>query len=133
MTRSAQLAPSGTEGALNVDTGTMLARPESKAPIIMLITNTMKVHTTGTWLMINDDVLYSIRWNRQSRSKLRDRNITPINTLRGSSIKKKKQIIAFFFFVVIINFYFINRTPVRITAVLTCKNMEVAISTSSGL
>lgn len=76
----------GTDGALNVEVGTMLASPESKAPIIMLIVNTINVHTTGTWLMNSDDVLYSIKWKRQSRSKFSDRNIIPMNTYRTRSI-----------------------------------------------
>jgi len=76
----------GTDGALNVDVGTMLASPESKAPIIMLIVNTINVHTTGTWLMNSDDVLYSIKWKRQSRSRFSDRNIIPMNTYRTRSI-----------------------------------------------
>lgn len=42
------LVPSGTGDVLNVEAGTMLASPESKAPIIILIVNTINVHTTGT-------------------------------------------------------------------------------------
>lgn len=76
------VVPSETGGALNVEVGTMLASPESKAPIIMLIVNTMNVHTTGTWLMNSDDVLYSIKWKRQSRSKFSDRNIIPMKILQ---------------------------------------------------
>lgn len=84
------LAPGGIWDAVNVGVGTMLASPESNAPIIILIVNTINVHTTGTWLMNSDDVLYSIKWKRQSRSKFRDRNIIPMNTLQESTKKTKK-------------------------------------------
>lgn len=58
--------------------------PGSNALMSKLIAVTPKDNARAVWLIMRAEVLYWIRWRRQSRIRLRERKRTPMRTWRAN-------------------------------------------------